>query len=265
MPLAEPRPLVVLARTAGEVTLGGMPLFAGGVDDLMRTIESMLPATSVHTLVTPNVDQVVELEQDESLLRAYQEASLRIVDGFPLVLLAHLLGGRDVQRLTGADLLPLAARWAGTRGWRLAVMGGAPGVAQRAVQVLRQQYGADVVAIDFPKIVDVGDVASEEVIEALAAARPDVVFVCLGSPKQDVWVSRWRDSLPAALYIGAGAAVDFVAGTKHRAPKALQRLGLEWVFRMAQEPRRLGKRYLVRGPRFLSIAVRSLRTQRGRS
>lgn len=108
------------------------------------------------------------------------------------------------------------------------------------------------------RLSDVDDPASLEVVEALASLEPDLVFVCLGSPKQDVWVSRWRAKLPPAVYIGAGAAVDFVAGTKRRAPRALQRLGLEWAFRLAQEPRRLARRYLVRGPAFAMVAVRSL-------
>jgi len=243
---------------AGTVTLAGRELFLGGAGELIDAIEALLPAREVHTVITPNVDQTLTLRTDEALGLAYDEATIRITDGFPLVVLGHRLGAHRLERLTGADLLPLAAQVAAERGWRIALTGGGPGVAAHAAAVLRDSTDADVVAVDFPRVSDVDDRASLEVVEALASLEPDLVFVCLGSPKQDVWVSRWRAKLPPAVYIGAGAAVDFVAGTKRRAPRALQRLGLEWAFRLAQEPRRLARRYLVRGPAFAMVAVRSL-------
>src|SRR5690606_35793400 len=232
--------------------------FLGGAGELIDAIEALLPAREVHTVITPNVDQTLTLRTDDALGLAYDEATIRITDGFPLVVLGHRLGAHRLERLTGADLLPLAAQVAAERGWRIALTGGGPGVAAHAAAVLRDSTDADVVAVDFPRVSDVDDHASLEVVEALASIEPDLVFVCLGSPKQDVWVSRWRAKLPPAVYIGAGAAVDFVAGTKRRAPRALQRLGLEWAFRLAQEPRRLARRYLVRGPAFAMVAVRSL-------
>lgn len=246
----------------GSVRLAGRELFLGGTDELVATITELLPAREVHTVITPNVDQVLTMRTSPELGAAYDEASIRITDGFPLVVLGRRLGARRLERLTGADLLPVAAQVAAQRGWRIAVTGGGPGVADHAAAVLRDRHRADVVSVDFPIIKDVDDGASMRVVEALAALEPDLVFVCLGSPKQDVWVSRWRGKLPPAVYIGAGAAVDFVAGTKRRAPVVLQRLGLEWLFRLVQEPRRLAHRYLVRGPAFAAVALRSLRAAR---
>ena len=246
----------------GTVLLAGRELFLGGIEELIELIATLLPTREVHTVITPNVDQVLTMRTAEPLGLAYDEASVRITDGFPLVVLGHRLGARRLERLTGADLLPVASRVAGERGWRIAVTGGGPGVADQAAAVLRDRYEADVVAVDFPHISSVDDAASVRVVEELAAIEPDLVFVCLGSPKQDVWVSRWRGKLPPAVYIGAGAAVDFVAGTKRRAPVLMQRLGLEWLFRLLQEPRRLAHRYLVRGPAFAVVALRSLRAAR---
>jgi len=242
----------------GTVTLAGQELFLGGADDLVAAIDGLLPAREVHTIITPNVDQTLNLRTDPALATAYDEASIRITDGFPLVVLGHRLGAHRLERLTGADLLPLAAQIAAERGWRIALTGGGPGVAAHAAAVLRDRVDADIVAVDFPRITSVDDPESLSVVEVLTELEPDLVFVCLGSPKQDVWVSRWRAKLPPAVYIGAGAAVDFVAGTKKRAPVILQRLGLEWFYRLAQEPRRLARRYLVRGPAFALIGVRSL-------
>lgn len=248
----------MVAGSGGALTLAGQELFLGGHDALIDEIASLLPAREVHTVITPNVDQTLTLRHDEALGQAYDEAAIRITDGFPLVVLGHRLGAHRLERLTGADLLPLAAQIAAERGWRIALTGGGPGVAAHAAAVLRDRVDADVVSVDFPRLTDVGDPASLQVVEALAELEPDIVFVCLGSPKQDVWVSQWRAKLPPAIYIGAGAAVDFVAGTKKRAPRLMQRLGLEWAFRLAQEPRRLARRYLVRGPAFAVVAVRSL-------
>ena len=247
---------------AGTLRLAGQELFCGGAHDLVEAIAALLPTREVHTIITPNVDQTLNLRTDAALGVAFDEASIRITDGFPLVVLGHRLGAHRLERLTGADLLPRAAEVAADRGWRIALTGGGPGVAAHAAAVLRDRTGADVVSVDFPRIADVDDAESMTVVEALAALEPDLVFVCLGSPKQDVWVSRWRGKLPPAVYVGAGAAVDFVAGTKKRAPVVLQRLGLEWAFRLVQEPRRLARRYLVRGPAFAVVAVRSLRAAR---
>lgn len=252
-------PEVIMAvHKSGTVTLAGRELFLGSQAELMAHIESLLPAQAVHTVITPNVDQTLNLVADVGLRRAYDEAEIRITDGFPLVKLGHLLGGARLQRHTGADLLPLVAAQARRCGWTIAVTGGEEHIARIAAETLRRRFDADVVAVPFPRISSVDDDGSRKVVDELVRLKPDLVFVCLGSPKQDVWVSHWRSELPPALYVGAGAAVDFVAGTKKRAPATVQRLGAEWIFRLAQEPRRLARRYLIRGPRFLYIAVRSV-------
>ena len=259
-------PEVIMAvHPSGTVTLAGRELFLGDQGELLARIEALLPAREVHTVITPNVDQTLNYTCDTRLRRAYDEAEIRITDGFPLVKLGHLLGAARLQRHTGADLLPLLAAQARRCGWRIAVTGGEEHVAQVAADKLSKLYDADVVAVPFPHISSVEDDGSRKVVDALARIKPDLVFVCLGSPKQDVWVSHWRSELPPALYVGAGAAVDFVAGTKRRAPRTVQRIGAEWIFRMAQEPRRLAWRYLVRGPRFVYIVGRSLLVARGSS
>jgi N-acetylglucosaminyldiphosphoundecaprenol N-acetyl-beta-D-mannosaminyltransferase len=264
VPRGERSKVSVHVSRSGEVTLAGRPLFVGDADALIARIDQLLPADEVYSIVTPNVDQTIGIEHDAALHVAYDEAEIRIADGTPLVLLARMLGAHGLQRLTGADLLPIAAQLSGRRGWRIAVTGGATSVSEKAAAELREQYGADVVSIPFPKIAEVGDVESAQVIAELHEAKADIIFVCLGSPKQDVWVSHWREKLPPGVYVGAGAAVDFVAGTKRRAPLIVQKMGMEWFFRMAQEPRRLAGRYLVRGPHFLSVVARSFAERNSR-
>ena len=144
----------------GAVLLAGQELFLGGPRELLGRIAELVPADRVHAVITPNVDQTLTMQEDPALRRAYDEASLRITDGTPLVVLGRLLGADGLIRLTGADLLVYAARRAPKEGWRIALTGGAPEVADHAAEHLREQYGADVVAVPFPRIGSVDDPAS---------------------------------------------------------------------------------------------------------
>ncbi|PZF60233.1 glycosyltransferase [Curtobacterium sp. MCBD17_034] len=253
-------PLLRVAPDA--VLLADEPLFRGDVRDLLDEVDRRR-GTGRTLVTTPNVDQVLVLRNDEAARRAHARADLRTVDGLPIVALARLLGDHTVCRVTGADLLVACSAASAERGWRIVVTGGAPGTAVRAAERLRTQHpGADVQDVPFPDLA--GGEDGGTVVERLRAIRPDVVFLCLGSPKQEAWFLRWEDALPDAVYVGAGAAVDFAAGARRRAPLLVQRLGLEWSWRLLQEPRRLAHRYLVRGPAFLLVVARSLLAARGR-
>jgi N-acetylglucosaminyldiphosphoundecaprenol N-acetyl-beta-D-mannosaminyltransferase len=259
---ADRRDVRITVDRAGTPHLAGKELFQGELDGLLDHFESLVPATRPYALITPNVDQAINLRDDAGLRTAFEHADILIADGTPLVALARSLGAHRLHRLTGADLLPAAAERAARTGWRIVLTGGRSDITVKAAANLRETYGADVVAVPFPLISGPDDPAGRDVVEALRSARADLVFVCLGSPKQDVWVDLWRDELPPAIYIGAGAAVDFAAGVKSRAPRLVQRLGAEWLYRLAQEPRRLARRYMLRGPLFLLIVLKSVATSR---
>jgi len=247
----------------GEIHLNDFQLFGGDTVTLLAEIDALLARREPALVVTVNVDQILDLEREHKTMEVYQGADLLVMDGMPVVQLARMLGADEVHRHTGADLLPLMAEESADRGWRVSILGGASGVAEAAAAQLRETYpGALVHSVEFPMMRDVTDPASRSVVEALAEQRPDLVFVCLGAPKQELWTLAWRDQLPPAVYVGAGAAVDFAAQKVSRAPQWLQRIGGEWLWRLAQEPRRLASRYLLKGPRFLRVMARSLR--RGR-
>ncbi|WP_061710769.1 WecB/TagA/CpsF family glycosyltransferase [Kocuria palustris] len=251
--------LPTLAHDHGTTVIDGMPMETGTVQELENALQTIIDADRPELVVTANVDQVLNLASSPGLRRSYEAAGLRLIDGMPLVLLARALGARQVHRHTGADLLPLMARQSATRGWRIVIAGGASDVASSAVRRLREQNpSAWIERVPFPHLSDVSDEASKSVVEDLQRRSPDVVFLCLGSPKQEEWFLHWRHELPSAVYIGAGAAVDFAAGAKSRAPRAIQNAGLEWVWRLSQEPSRLASRYLIKGPRFLGVIARSL-------
>ncbi|MHA7287358.1 WecB/TagA/CpsF family glycosyltransferase [Arthrobacter sp. MDT3-44] len=249
---------VLLENHDGQLTLGPWPLFQGSSEELLARIGELIAAGKPALVVTPNVDQVLDLRTSPALRYAYHSADVRLVDGAPLVALGRALGVR-VERHTGADLLPLTARHGAQAGWRIAILGGRADAAADAVRTLEEKYpGCTVQAVPFPFVNNVDNPACRTAVTELTRARPDLVFLCLGSPKQESFFRHWRESLPPAVYIGAGAAVDFAAGTKSRAPRVVQRLGLEWTWRLGQEPRRLARRYLVKGPGFLRTATLSI-------
>ncbi|MDN4174574.1 WecB/TagA/CpsF family glycosyltransferase [Nocardioides sp. SOB77] len=262
-PVGRRRRTVVMRVDDGVVSLGGHRLFTGTEEQLLASIAELRALGRPTLMVTANVDQALDLERRAGTAEAYAAADLVIVDGMPLVHLARALGARGIHRHTGADLLPQVAGLSGGRRWRVVVLGGDPAVAEQAVRNLRADHpGARISAVPFPWIDSADDPASSAAVEGLHRARPDMVFVCLGSPKQEAWYLTWQDALPPAVYIGAGAAVDFAAGRFARAPKVVQRIGGEWVWRLCQEPRRLAHRYLVKGPRIVRVALRSWAARR---
>jgi N-acetylglucosaminyldiphosphoundecaprenol N-acetyl-beta-D-mannosaminyltransferase len=151
---------------------------------------------------------------------------------------------------------------AAERSWRVYLLGGAEGVAEKAAQVLKKQLGVTVVGCDAP-IIRLEANAEEDgpVIERIRRARPELLLVALGAPKQELWLHRASSRIRPTVGIGVGAAIDFVAGAR-RAPRWMQRAGLEWLFRLFQEPHRLARRYLLNDPKFLFILYRTLRIPR---
>lgn len=241
----------------------GTPLFPGDRQDVASALEQLTASGRRHLVVTPNVDQLLLARERPELRTVFSRASLLLVDGAPLVGLARVLGAHVPIRYTGADLLPDAARLAAARGWTVVITGGARAVTEEAAAALRAAHATDLIhAVPFPEPGDVGDDAISRTLAAIVDLRPHVVFVCLGFPKQESWVlQRWSE-LPPAVYIGAGAAVDFAAGRVRRAPHWMRSAGVEWLWRLGREPRRLAHRYLVRGPRFLSVALEAARSRR---
>ncbi|WP_460772546.1 WecB/TagA/CpsF family glycosyltransferase [Microbacterium sp. GXF7504] len=242
----------------GRVGFRGAPLFEGTLSDLLDTIDDRVRDGVPRLVVTPNVDQVLNLEDDAAWCEAFDAASVHIADGAPIVALARTLGAPEVHRIAGADLLTAAIVESPARGWRIAILGGNDASLARIPETEHLR------TVPLPMLDGPGDPASLPAIEVLRSIRPHLVFICLGSPKQEKWFMAWRHLLPAAVYVGAGGSADFLAGRFARAPRAAQQLGLEWLWRLAQEPRRLAHRYLVKGPRFVGVFLRSLHA-RGRT
>jgi N-acetylglucosaminyldiphosphoundecaprenol N-acetyl-beta-D-mannosaminyltransferase len=191
------------------------------------------------------------------VMAALRGADMVAADGMPVVWLQRKLGAPFAERVYGPDLLLALAGQSVESGLRHVFYGGLPGVPEQLAAALTARFpGLHIAGALAPPVAPVGPEPDHDAIARLNALGAHIVWVGLGSPKQDVWMALHRPYLNAPLLIGVGAAFDMLAGTKKQAPRWMQRGGLEWLFRLAQEPARLGKRYLVYNPRFLWLALR---------
>jgi len=248
--------------SASRLRLGHLGVDAVDQRGALRRIEALVASGRGGLVFTPNVHHVVVAESDLEFRSAYASADLAVADGMPIVWASRLLGPRIPERVAGSDLVLPLARVAAAAGWRLYLVGGGPGVATEAGARLRAETGVEIVGAEGPRIhLDSPD-DTASVLERVRAARPHILLVGLGAPKQEVWMYRHRQALSPAVALGLGASLDFAAGRVGRAPRAVSRLGMEWLWRLGREPGRLWRRYLVDDPAFLSILRRSLREKR---
>jgi N-acetylglucosaminyldiphosphoundecaprenol N-acetyl-beta-D-mannosaminyltransferase len=229
-----------------RVHLGGVDLDPLDEQQVVDWVVSSLHAGRGGWIATPNVDHLQKCSRDPELRALLCDADLRVPDGAPVVWASHLCGHPLPARVTGADLLWSLTRAAARNGFSVYLLGGEPGVPEAAARLLQEWQPRLVVAGTYsPPLGFEHDPAEMARVERnVVSARPDVVFVGLGFPKQEQLIVALHDKLPRAWWLGCGAAIPFAAGAARRAPNWMGRLGLEWLFRMAHEPRRLVRRYL---------------------
>jgi len=246
-----------------RVRIGYLDVHAITLAAALERIASLVERKAGGAVFTPNVDHVVKAERDASFREAYARADLCLADGMPLVWASRLLGASLPEKVSGSDLLLPLMQLAAQRRWRVYLVGGGPGVAEESGQRLRAEHGVRIVGTDSPVVGPDGAAdKSERTLERLREARPDLVLVAFGAPKQELWIDRFADQLAPAVAIGVGASLDFLTGSVRRAPAWMSRAGLEWLYRLAREPRRLWRRYLVEDPAFIMIVGRSRRAAR---
>jgi N-acetylglucosaminyldiphosphoundecaprenol N-acetyl-beta-D-mannosaminyltransferase len=198
-----------------------------------------------HQIATVNVDFIVNAMHDAGLRQLLQSASLAIPDGMPLVWGARLLGVPLRERVAGADLVPALAGRAAQKGYSIFFFGGAEGIAARAAAVLQAKNpGLKIAGVLSPPYAPVENMGGP-LLDEISSARPDILLVALGNPKQETWIGLYGKQLAIPVMIGVGGSFDFIAGHTRRAPLWMQRVGLEWVYRLMQEPRRLLRRYMA--------------------
>jgi N-acetylglucosaminyldiphosphoundecaprenol N-acetyl-beta-D-mannosaminyltransferase len=195
-------------------------------------------------VVTPNVDHAVLFQRRDDLRAAYADASLVLADGAPIVLASRLLGRSLPERVAGSDVVPRLLTDSSSS-LKVFLLGAAPGIAEIAGRdIARRWPSVRVVSTYSPPLGFENDKAENtRILAAIAAAQPDLLIVGFGAPKQELWVHGHRHELQAKVAVCAGATIDFLAGHKRRSPVWMRRLGLEWLHRVATEPRRLTARY----------------------
>ncbi len=246
---------------ARRLVFGPVPVDSVTLAEALDEVERLVAQGEGGAVFTPNVDHVVLADQNERMRVAYARSSLSLADGMPVVWASRLLDVPLPERVAGSDFVPRLLERAAERGWRVYFLGGAPGVGALAREVLRTLLPAlEVVGIDDSRIdIDAPADGLERVLGPIRATRPHLVLVALGAPKQEILIDRVRDGLRPAVFLGVGGTLDFLAGTIPRAPRWMAKSGLEWIFRLSREPRRLWRRYLVQDPKFLVVLGRALR------
>lgn len=240
-----------------KVNILGIQVDCVGMAQTLAQIEQFIQERKPRLVITPNVDHLIKARQDKEFNKIYAESDLNVPDGVPLLWAARFLGRPLLERVNGTDLFEALCARAAERGHRVFLLGGPPGAAEQAAKILQERNpGLQVVGAYAPPMGFVSDDDENRRIAArLRKTRPDILFVGLGAPKQEKWIHRHMHKLGVPVSIGVGASFEYVAGTSPRAPRWMQRTGLEWLHRVLSDPARYWKRYIVEDFKFFPLVV----------
>lgn len=214
--------------------------------EALERIERYVQEGRPRQIVTANLDFARLFRRDPDFRAAIAAADLVVADGMPIVWLARLRGTPLPERISGIDLMDGCAALAARKGYGIFLLGAGPGIAPRAAAALQRRYpGLRVAGALTPPLGAFSPEIDAALVETVRAAAPEMLFVALGAPRQELWLRAHLAELGVPVCIGVGCAFDVLSGRRSRAPRWMQRSGLEWAFRLAQEPRRLWRRYLL--------------------
>lgn len=228
------------------------------MEETLQAVDQLIQEDKSSYVVTPNVDHIVQLETSKELQDVYNNASLILTDGKPLIWIAKWYGTPIKEKLSGSDLFPLLCDMAAKKGYRMFFLGAAEGVAAKAAKNLAKRYkGLQVVGTYSPPFgFENNEDEMNKIKEMIKGAKPHILVVGLGCPKQEKFMYHHCKELGVPISFGLGASLDFEAGNVKRAPKWMANHGLEWLFRITQDPRRMAKRYLVDDRKIIKLAIK---------
>ncbi|HWH70561.1 MAG TPA: WecB/TagA/CpsF family glycosyltransferase [Candidatus Sulfotelmatobacter sp.] len=242
-----------------RVNVLGVALSAINLDSATALVAQALEQKTRGYVCVSGVHGVSEAQSDPVLRQILNQACLNTPDGMPMVWMGRLQGFNDMDRVYGPDLMLRVCELSPARGFTHFLYGGAPGVAEELKGRLEQRFpGLQIVGTYTPPFRPLTPEEGQDLAQRVAALKPDVFWVGLSTPKQERFMAQYWQKLDATLFFGVGAAFDFHAGRVRQAPRWMQRSGLEWLFRLGCEPRRLWKRYLKNNPLFLLRAFGQL-------
>lgn len=231
----------------------GVPISMTSYDEVLEALDRR-PRDRGTVVDVCNVHSVMSARRDPDLFRAVSSSDIATSDGVPLVWALRWTARPDQQRVYGPELMRRALVDEAGRRWKHYLYGSSRETLDALIaQIRRIAPDADIVGAHSPPFRALTDQEQDAALQAIRDSDADVVWVGLGMPKQELWMESVRDRLPGVALIGVGAAFDFLAGTKAQAPSWMQRAGLEWLFRLLQEPRRLWKRYVWNNPAFVFL------------
>jgi len=254
-----------MSKMKSTVNILGVDICPMTFDEAVQTLLGwMVGKEQGCFVVTPNVNHLVLFQDNSAFREAYRGASLVLADGRYVILLSKILGRPLPEPVNGSDLVPAIMQSSESRGHlSVFLLGAMPGVAEVAADNVQKRWPhVRVVGCYSPPIGFEDDSAeTQRIIDRINAVSPDFLVVGVSPPKQEIWLSQHAAEIHAAVSICAGATIDFLAGVKPRAPRWMQRSGLEWVFRALSEPRRLGPRYINDGLKVLRLLYREVRNK----
>jgi N-acetylglucosaminyldiphosphoundecaprenol N-acetyl-beta-D-mannosaminyltransferase len=217
------------------------------MDGAVDHIETLIRKCDFSYTVTPNVDHLIKLRHEPEFRAAYVASDLAVPDGVPLLWASRFLGTPLPERVNGTDLLVCLSAMAARKNYSVYLVGGAPGTAAAAARLLREQHdGLRIAGYACPPIgFELRSETNDPVVESVAASGADILFVALGAPKQEKWIHAHGRRTGVRHAVGIGGSFALITGHIRRAPRWAQRSGLEWAWRLAHEPKRLWRRYLV--------------------
>lgn len=234
-----------------SVKVMGVPINPITNEEMTPLIQKILSGNTTHALLTPNPEMVMAAATNPAFMEALQAAEVVIPDGIGLIIASRLRNLGLKERVTGIDTMEKILACCHQQHYSFYLLGGKPGRAEKAVAAIEKQYpGIRVAGCHHGYFKDEEE---EAVLAQIRNASPDVLFVCLGFPRQEIWINHHRSQLSSRLLMGVGGSVDVYAGEVKRAPVFFQKLGLEWLYRLIQEPSRVGRMMVL--PLFLWKAL----------
>ena len=231
----------------------GVGVSAIDMAQALAILDDWIARRDPHYVCVSTVHGIMECQKSPSLRRMFNASGLTTPDGMPLVWISRLQGFGQVRRVYGPDLMLAMCEQSLAKGYRHYLYGGREGVAEELKAKLEQRFpGLQVVGTHCPPFHPLTPEEDREVVTQIRATRPDIVWVGMSTPKQDIWSAEHVGLLDVPVVIGVGAAFDFLSGRKKQAPRWMRQSGLEWLFRLLQEPRRLWRRYLIYNPQFVA-------------
>lgn len=235
------------------------------MQETLKVIEELIQKNKNAYVVTPNVDHIVQLDTNKELQAVYENASLILTDGKPLMWIAKWYGTPIKEKISGSDLFPLLCKMSAEKGYKMFFLGAAEGVAAKAAENLSERYkGLQVVGTYSPPYgFEKNQIEMDKIKEMVKKSAPDILIVGLGCPKQEKFMYYNYQNFGVPISFGLGASLDFEAGNVKRAPKWMANHGLEWLFRITQDPKRMAKRYLLNDMKIFALMFKYWRRDNG--